>query len=93
VGLCSGSQEKTDNAAWYAFRDAYLKQRQLEQTDLDAISLFVAAHSIWFMGLHARHANIGGFNPIEDGFFDYGFCNGSKTSTPNIFSPTSSSAS
>jgi Ser/Thr protein kinase RdoA (MazF antagonist) len=71
-GYASGSQDKTDNAAWYAFRDAYLEQRQLEQTDLDAIPLFVAARSIWFMGLHSRYANIWGFNPIEDGFFDYG---------------------
>jgi Ser/Thr protein kinase RdoA (MazF antagonist) len=71
-GYASGSQETTDNAPWHAFCDAYLEQRALNQLDLEAIPLFVAVRSIWFMGLHSRHAKVWGFNPIEDGFFDYG---------------------
>jgi Ser/Thr protein kinase RdoA (MazF antagonist) len=71
-GYASSSEEKTDDTEWYAFRDAYLEHHPLNQIDLDAIPLFVAARSIWFMGLHATHAPVWGFNPIEAGFFDYG---------------------
>jgi Ser/Thr protein kinase RdoA (MazF antagonist) len=71
-GYASSGQEKTDNTEWFAFRDAYLEKRPFNQIDLDAIPLFVAARSIWFMGLYATYAPVWGFNPIEDGFFDYG---------------------
>jgi Ser/Thr protein kinase RdoA (MazF antagonist) len=71
-GYTSSSEEKTDDTVWHTFRDGYLEHCPVSRIDLDAIPLFVAARSIWFMGLYAVHAPVWGFNPIEDGFFTYG---------------------
>jgi Ser/Thr protein kinase RdoA (MazF antagonist) len=42
--------------SWEAFIRGYRSQRDLPQSELDAVPLFVAARQLWLMGLHAYEA-------------------------------------
>ena len=59
---------------WEPFLDGYREQRPLQQIDLSAMPLFVAARYIWILGLHTGNASFLGRSFMTDQlYWDYWF--------------------
>jgi Ser/Thr protein kinase RdoA (MazF antagonist) len=56
--------------AWLAFLRGYNELRNVPESDLKAIPLFIGIRQIWLMGLHFGFAHNVGFGWYGDGYFD-----------------------
>jgi Ser/Thr protein kinase RdoA (MazF antagonist) len=63
-----------DDAVWKSFLRGYTERRKLNEIDLRAVPLFVAARHIYLMGLQTAGALDGwwGYAWLDDGYFDRG---------------------
>ncbi|MDQ0111173.1 phosphotransferase [Paenibacillus harenae] len=61
--------EKFGDECWEAFLGAYLSERPLGQSDLDAIPSFVAIRQLWLLGLHTGNSAVWGAWQ-DDNYFD-----------------------
>jgi Ser/Thr protein kinase RdoA (MazF antagonist) len=60
-----------DKELWNPFLQGYREVKELKQSDLDAVPLFIGARHIWIMGLHAANAYDLGYGWLNDNYFDH----------------------
>lgn len=58
-----------ETESWKAFLRGYAEQRPLQQVDLDAVPLWVAARRIWLAGIYLSNEDVWGTAMINDRFF------------------------
>jgi Ser/Thr protein kinase RdoA (MazF antagonist) len=63
-------QEANEKLVVEQYRQGYQDERPLNEVDLRAIPLFVAARYIWHMGLHTANGADWGFGWLNDAYFD-----------------------
>lgn len=66
--LGTGAFEARHRVVWTAFLDGYAQVQPIPQRDLDAISLFVRAREIWFLGQYADQVDYWGTENFGGGW-------------------------
>ncbi len=56
---------------WNPFLQGYREVKELKESDLDAVPLFIGARHIWIMGLHAANAYDLGYGWLNDSYYDH----------------------
>jgi len=65
-----GRLENQEKERWEPFLTGYQELRPLNELDVQAIPLFVAARNIWHMGVHAQNALDWGYGALNDNYYD-----------------------
>jgi Ser/Thr protein kinase RdoA (MazF antagonist) len=66
---CARLREK-EQQRWPAYLKGYQESRNLNQTELTAIPLFIGIRHFWLMGVHTSNAKEFGYGWVNDSYFD-----------------------
>ena len=60
------------DTTWTVFLEGYTSRRPINDSDLEAVPLFVAMRHIWLLGLDAGNGDDWGYGGLDAAYFDWG---------------------